>query len=32
MTAELWLRPRDGHVSVLDATAVAFDWLLDRAR
>lgn len=30
-TAELWLRPRDGHVSVLDATAVAFDWLLDRA-
>jgi pimeloyl-ACP methyl ester carboxylesterase len=31
-TAELWLRPRDGHVSVLDASAVAFDWLLDRAR
>jgi pimeloyl-ACP methyl ester carboxylesterase len=29
-TAELWLRPRDGHVSVLDGTAVAFDWLLDR--
>jgi pimeloyl-ACP methyl ester carboxylesterase len=31
-TAELWLRPRDGHVSVLEATAVAFDWLLDRSR
>src|SRR3954463_2985693 len=27
-TAELWLRPRDGHVSLLDASAVAFDWLL----
>jgi pimeloyl-ACP methyl ester carboxylesterase len=25
--AELWLRPRDGHVSVLDACAVAMDWL-----
>ena len=31
-TAELWLRPRDGHVSVLDAVPVAMDWLLDRAR
>jgi pimeloyl-ACP methyl ester carboxylesterase len=30
-TAELWLRPRDGHVSVLDAVPVAMDWLLDRA-
>jgi pimeloyl-ACP methyl ester carboxylesterase len=30
-TAELWLRPRDGHVSVLDATPVVFDWLLDRS-
>jgi pimeloyl-ACP methyl ester carboxylesterase len=29
--AELWLRPRDGHVSVLDAIPVAMDWLLDRA-
>lgn len=29
--AELWLRPRDGHVSVLGAVAVALDWLLDRA-
>jgi pimeloyl-ACP methyl ester carboxylesterase len=26
--AELWLRPRDGHVSVLGACAVAMDWLL----
>ena len=26
---ELWLRPRDGHVSVLLAVPVAFDWLLD---
>jgi pimeloyl-ACP methyl ester carboxylesterase len=24
---ELWLRPRDGHVSVLDACAVAIEWL-----
>ncbi|TAM68246.1 MAG: alpha/beta hydrolase [Microbacteriaceae bacterium] len=28
--AELWVRPRDGHISVLDACPVAFDWL--RAR
>ena len=26
-SAELWLRPRDGHVSVLDACPVAMDWL-----
>ena len=26
-TAELWLRPRDGHVSVLHAVPVAMDWL-----
>jgi pimeloyl-ACP methyl ester carboxylesterase len=26
-TAELWLRPRDGHVSVLRALPVALDWL-----
>lgn len=31
-TAELWLRPRDGHISVLAATPVAMDWLLDRSR
>jgi len=24
---ELWLRPRDGHVSALDAVSVAMDWL-----
>jgi pimeloyl-ACP methyl ester carboxylesterase len=29
--AELWLRPRDGHVSVLNAVPVAMDWILDRA-
>lgn len=30
--AELWLRPRDGHISILNASAVAMDWLcaLDR--
>jgi pimeloyl-ACP methyl ester carboxylesterase len=26
-SAELWLRPRDGHVSVLHACPVAMDWL-----
>lgn len=26
--AELWLRPREGHVSVLEACSVAMDWLL----
>jgi pimeloyl-ACP methyl ester carboxylesterase len=25
--SELWLRPRDGHISVLRATPVAMDWL-----
>jgi len=25
---ELWVRPRDGHVAVLDAVPVALDWLL----
>jgi pimeloyl-ACP methyl ester carboxylesterase len=30
-SSELWLRPRDGHVSVLDACPVAMDWLLARA-
>jgi len=25
--AQLWLRPRDGHVSVMDACPVAMDWL-----
>ena len=27
-TAELWLRPRDGHVSILEACPLAMDWLL----
>ena len=27
---ELWLRPRDGHISILDTSALAMDWL--RAR
>jgi pimeloyl-ACP methyl ester carboxylesterase len=26
--SELWLRPGDGHVSILDACPVAMDWLL----
>lgn len=30
--AELWLRPHDGHVSILDACPLAMDWLLTRAR
>jgi pimeloyl-ACP methyl ester carboxylesterase len=28
-SAQLWLRPQDGHVSVLRALGVALDWLLD---
>jgi pimeloyl-ACP methyl ester carboxylesterase len=28
-TAELWLRPRDGHVSILRAVPVALDWLVE---
>jgi pimeloyl-ACP methyl ester carboxylesterase len=31
-TSELWLRPHDGHVSVLDACPVALDWLRHEAR
>lgn len=27
-TAELWLRPRDGHVSALNALPVVLDWLI----
>ncbi|QRP48816.1 alpha/beta fold hydrolase [Amycolatopsis sp. FDAARGOS 1241] len=30
--AQLWLRPRDGHISILTALPVVFDWLLDAAR
>jgi pimeloyl-ACP methyl ester carboxylesterase len=29
--AELWLRPRDGHVSVLSALPIALEWLLAQA-
>ncbi len=29
--AELWERPRDGHVSVLEALPVVLDWLLEAA-
>jgi pimeloyl-ACP methyl ester carboxylesterase len=31
-TSELWLRPTDGHISVLDAVPAAMDWLVARAR
>jgi pimeloyl-ACP methyl ester carboxylesterase len=27
-TSELWLRPHDGHIAVLDGVPVAMDWLL----
>jgi len=30
-TAELWLRPDDGHVSLLSSGEPALDWLLERA-
>lgn len=30
--AELWTRPRDGHVSILNASAVAMDWLRQQAK
>lgn len=29
MRGELWIRPRDGHIAVLDASPVALDWLLE---
>lgn len=29
--AELWFRPHDGHISILDACPLAMDWLLTRA-
>ena len=31
-SAELWLRPDDGHVSVLDAAEAALGWLWEHAR
>lgn len=30
-SAELWLRPEDGHISVLRSGEAAMDWLLERA-
>jgi pimeloyl-ACP methyl ester carboxylesterase len=30
-SAELWLRPDDGHISVLDSGVAALDWLRDHA-
>jgi pimeloyl-ACP methyl ester carboxylesterase len=30
-TAELWLRPHDGHVSILNSSVMALDWLRDHA-
>ena len=30
--AELWLRPGDGHISVLDSAVTALDWLAEHAR
>jgi pimeloyl-ACP methyl ester carboxylesterase len=29
--SELWLRPRDGHVSILNACPLAMDWLVGAA-
>jgi pimeloyl-ACP methyl ester carboxylesterase len=30
-TAELWLRPDDGHVSILNSSVTAPDWLREHA-
>jgi pimeloyl-ACP methyl ester carboxylesterase len=30
-TAELWLRPGDGHVSILNSSVMALDWLREHA-
>jgi pimeloyl-ACP methyl ester carboxylesterase len=30
-SAELWLRPDDGHISVLSSAEAAMDWLLERS-
>ena len=30
LAAELWFRPHDGHISVLQAVPVALDWLRDK--
>jgi hypothetical protein len=29
-SAELWLRPDDGHISVLRSSEAAMEWLLER--
>lgn len=29
--AELWLRPRDGHIAILDTSILALDWIASRA-
>jgi hypothetical protein len=29
-TADLWIRPDDGHISVLSAGTAALDWLVER--
>jgi pimeloyl-ACP methyl ester carboxylesterase len=29
-TAELWLRPNDGHVSILNSSVMALDWLCEQ--
>jgi pimeloyl-ACP methyl ester carboxylesterase len=31
-TAELWLHPDDGHVSILNSSVIALDWLRENAR
>jgi hypothetical protein len=30
-TAELWLRPDEGHVSILNSSVMAMDWLREHA-
>jgi pimeloyl-ACP methyl ester carboxylesterase len=30
-SAQLWLRPDDGHISVLSSAPAALDWLLEHA-
>jgi len=30
-TSELWLRPNDGHISILDASPLALDWLREHS-
>jgi hypothetical protein len=31
-SAELWLRPGDGHISVLSSAPAALDWLREHAK